>query len=42
LQAQTNGLANGWFNVPGSSLTNSLAIPVVVRNDCVFYRLIWR
>jgi autotransporter-associated beta strand protein len=45
LQAQTNGLATGlgtnWFDVIGSSVTNSVQLPVDVNNGSVFYRLIY-
>jgi hypothetical protein len=43
LQAQTNapnaGLGTNWSNVAGSSLTNSLSLPVDASNGSVFYRL---
>ena len=40
LQAQTNGLSAGqWFNLPGSSDVNALAIPMDPANPAVFYRL---
>jgi len=43
LQAQTNGLAAGlgasWFDVAGSTLTNSLSLPLNSTNASVFYRL---
>jgi fibronectin type 3 domain-containing protein len=45
LQAQTNGLATGlstdWFDVVGSSITNSVSLPVDVNNGSVFYRLVY-
>ncbi len=44
LQVQTNGLATGlssnWFDVAGSSLGNSMVIPVDNPSGSVFYRLI--
>jgi autotransporter-associated beta strand protein len=44
LQVQTNalnvGIRTNWVNVSGSSTTNSVTIPIGVRNGCVFYRLI--
>ncbi|WP_237712349.1 autotransporter-associated beta strand repeat-containing protein [Pedosphaera parvula] len=43
LQVQTNsvsvGLGSNWFDVPGSSTTNSVTMPVVSTNGVVFYRL---
>jgi hypothetical protein len=40
LQAQTNGLSTGqWFDLPGSSDVNALAIPMDPANPAVFYRL---
>jgi hypothetical protein len=43
LQVQTNspatGLGTNWFEVPGSTATNSLALPVDSGNGSVFYRL---
>ena len=45
LQAQTNGLATGlgtnWFDVIGSSVTNSVLLPVDLSSGSVFYRLIY-
>lgn len=45
LQAQTNslntGLGNNWFDVPDSSSTNRVALPVDINNGSVFYRLIF-
>ncbi len=44
LQAQTNvlgtGLSTNWVVVAGSTLTNTIVIPVVATNPSVFYRLI--
>jgi hypothetical protein len=46
LQAQTNilsaGLRTNWVDVPGSSATNQVIVPVNSTNGCVFYRLIYR
>jgi len=43
LQVQTNslsvGLSSNWVNVPGSTTTNSVTVPVVPANGAVFYRL---
>ena len=40
LQAQTNGLSAGqWFDLPGSSDGNAVAIPINPANPAVFYRL---
>ena len=43
LQVQTNSLATGlgtnWVEVPGSTTTNSLTLPVDSGNGSVFYRL---
>lgn len=43
LQTQTNQLNTGvsatWFNVPGSTTTNSMTFPVNPVNPTVFYRL---
>jgi len=43
LQAQTNGLGVGlrtnWFDVPGSTTTNQVVIPINTGNGAVFYRL---
>ncbi|MGC3958514.1 MAG: autotransporter-associated beta strand repeat-containing protein [Verrucomicrobiota bacterium] len=43
LQVQTNtlatGLSNNWVDVPGSTATNSVTIPVNSANGAVFYRL---
>jgi hypothetical protein len=40
LQAQTNGLSAGqWFDLPGSSDGNSVAISINPANPAVFYRL---
>lgn len=43
LQAQTNalttGLNNNWVNVPGSTATNLVVVPIVTTNPSVFYRL---
>lgn len=46
LQAQTNTLAGGigtnWVDVPNSSLTNQVTIPVNPNNGSVFYRLFYQ
>ncbi|HEX5218144.1 MAG TPA: autotransporter-associated beta strand repeat-containing protein [Verrucomicrobiae bacterium] len=43
LQVQTNSLATGvnnnWFDVPGSTATNAVTVPLVPANPTVFYRL---
>ncbi len=43
LQVQTNllgdGLGTNWVDVPGSVLTNEVAIPVTITNGAVFFRL---
>jgi hypothetical protein len=43
LQVQTNSLSTGlstnWFNVPNSTTTNMVTVPIVTGNGCVFYRL---
>jgi len=45
LQSQTNtlgtGLGTNWFDVSGSTTTNSLSLPIDLLNDTVFYRLIY-
>jgi hypothetical protein len=41
LQTQTNSLGTNWFDVPGSTATNTLARPIDLNNDSVFYRLIY-
>jgi hypothetical protein len=45
LQVQTNapslGLGTNWMDVPGSSLTNNLVIPVDPTQGSVFYRLVY-
>ena len=40
LQSQTNHLGTNWFNVPGSSATNMVLLPLDVLDGSVFYRLI--
>jgi hypothetical protein len=40
LQAQTNGLGTNWFDVPGSSATNLMSLPMDGAGS-VFYRLIY-
>jgi autotransporter-associated beta strand protein len=43
LQMQTNSLATGlgtnWVDVPGSTTTNAVSIPITTTNGAVFYRL---
>jgi len=45
LQVQTNslnaGLGTNWMDVPGSSLTNNVVLPVDATMGSVFYRLIY-
>jgi hypothetical protein len=45
LQVQTNvinvGLGTNWVNVSGSSLTNSVALPMDAVQGAVFYRLVY-
>jgi glucose/arabinose dehydrogenase/plastocyanin len=44
LQAQTNGpgvgLSNNWVDVPNSTATNQVVVPIDPANGAVFYRLI--
>ncbi len=39
LQAQTNSLGTNWVNVPGSTATNHVVVPIGPANTSVFYRL---
>jgi hypothetical protein len=39
LQAQTNGLAGNWVDVPNSTTTNRIVAPIDRLNDSVYYRL---
>jgi glucose/arabinose dehydrogenase len=39
LQAQTNGLTATWSNVPNSTTTNRVLVPIDPANGSVFYRL---
>jgi hypothetical protein len=39
LQAQTNGLGSNWFDVPNTSGTNRVVVPIGPANSSVFYRL---
>jgi glucose/arabinose dehydrogenase/plastocyanin len=39
LQAQTNGLGTTWFDVPNSTTTNRVLVPIGPANTSVFYRL---
>jgi hypothetical protein len=43
LQTQTNsraaGLGTNWYDVPGSTTTNSLSLPLDLMNETVFHRL---
>jgi hypothetical protein len=45
LQVQTNllnaGLGTNWFDVPNSTATNSLILPMDLMNGSVFYRLVY-
>lgn len=42
LQGQTNGLTStNWFDVPGSSLTNVVLVPVIPGDGTAFYRLVY-
>jgi hypothetical protein len=45
LQVQTNslnvGLGANWVDVPGSSLTNNLVVPVDSGSGSIFYRLVY-
>lgn len=45
LQVQTNALTAGlnsiWFDVPGSTATNFISIPIDPGNETVFYRMIY-
>lgn len=45
LEVQTNSLATGldlnWFEVTGSSTTNSMSLPLDSNQHCVFYRLVF-
>jgi autotransporter-associated beta strand protein len=45
LQAQTNpvttGLLSNWFDVPGSTTTNQVVMPVNPANGSVFYRMVY-
>jgi autotransporter-associated beta strand protein len=45
LQAQTSsvsvGLKSNWFDVPGSTTTNHMIIPVSPTNGSVFYRMVY-
>jgi len=40
LQAQSNNLGTNWFNVAGSTMTNTMFLPVDAANQNVFYRLV--
>jgi hypothetical protein len=39
LQVQTNGLASAWVDVPNSTTTNRVVIPIDPANTGAFYRL---
>jgi glucose/arabinose dehydrogenase len=39
LQAQTNSLGGNWVDVPNSTTTNHVAVPIDSLNGSVFYRL---
>ncbi len=44
LQAQTNafpaGMGTNWVEVPNSTLTNQMSLPISLTNGCVFFRLV--
>jgi hypothetical protein len=40
LQIQTNGLGTDWVDVPNSTTTNRVAVPIDPTKGSVFYRLI--
>jgi glucose/arabinose dehydrogenase len=39
LQTQTNGLGSGWSDVPNSTTTNQVIVPINPGNPSAFYRL---
>jgi hypothetical protein len=39
LQVRTNGVAGAWADVPNSTATNRVVVPVDSANGSVFYRL---
>jgi hypothetical protein len=45
LQSQTNPIATGlgtnWFNLPGSTMTNQITVPIGLSDEAVFFRLIY-
>jgi len=41
LQSQTNDLGTNWCDIIGSKTTNSWAVPVVLTNQSVFFRLVY-
>jgi autotransporter-associated beta strand protein len=45
LQSQTNpvsvGLRSNWFDIPGSTMTNHVVMPVTPANGSVFYRMVY-
>jgi hypothetical protein len=45
LQVQTNsldiGLGSNWFDVPDSTTTNSVTLPIGSENGAVFYRMVY-
>jgi len=40
LQVQTNGLGTSWADVPDSTGTNHVVVPINPGNSPVFYRLV--
>ncbi len=41
LQTQTNGFGGVWLDVPDSTTTNRVIVPIGPVNASVFYRLVW-
>jgi hypothetical protein len=39
LQSQTNGLGMNWSDVPDTTTTNRVVVPIDAVNTSVFYRL---
>jgi hypothetical protein len=40
LQTQTNSLSASWTDVPNSTTTNRVVVPIDQANTSVFYRLV--
>ena len=40
-QALANGLGTNWGDVPGSTETNQVSVPINPTNDSVFFRLLY-